>query len=194
MKLKQQREMFILILLMASFAPLQAGESGRIHTVTSLGFDPVSRYGSLVAGTGISLYQEVYIGMGKVIQAGVGLGTLFSREIPEEGSLSWQPVYGSVKFFIPQSEVPFYLKGCAGYAFVQGNNAFMTGKTDLRGGLYTVLGGGVDMPFYYGKTVRVSCIFDMGYTSYSGEVKQGERETGISYNTMNVAAGLGMRF
>ncbi|QEN09260.1 hypothetical protein EXM22_15205 [Oceanispirochaeta crateris] len=193
-KKSRRRGLLFLCLIFTTIAPLAADESIKVHMVTNMGFDPLSRYQNISSGTGFSLGQEAYISLGDKLQIGAGGQYLLPREISGEGRLGWQPIYLAMKLFFPQKDLPFYLKGSAGYTFIQGDSSFMAGKTDLEGGLYYLLGAGVDLPFFYTDSVRFSLVLDMAYASFSGSVKQNGSDESIQYTTMNMSAGIGMRF
>jgi len=193
-----KRIQFALILLFLLTGPAAvhagSGEFGTITSITALGFDTLGRYENTRTNPGLSLCQEFYFDIGKTLQGGAGFKYLPPREMAEGEQLSWQPVYGSIKLYIPTSDLPVYLKAAAGYTFVQGNDAFKVGISNLHGGFYYFLGGGLDLPFHYSRSVRISFVFDMGYSSYKAGAKQGTDEVSFSYLTLDVIGGIGLKF
>lgn len=165
-----------------------------LHSVSLFGFEPVSRYENVVTGSGISLAQEFYLSWGELIQLGGGFRYLFPRETEDDEQLSWIPVYATLKLFLPVESIPLYAKGSVGYSFVEGNNAAVLNKPDLKGGFYFMLGGGVDLPLYYTDSVRFSFVFDMGWSSFSGSYTSGSSERSLTFMTMDLLSGIGIRF
>ncbi len=186
---------FICILLFSSLFSLHAKEQSHMHSVSFFGFDPVTRYEHEVLNPGVSVGQEFYTSFNDTIYAGGGFRYLFTREVEDDGQISWQPVYAAVKLKVPGLQIPFFIKGAVGGSFFQANNSFKNGKDSLKGGLYYFAGAGTDLPFYYRDAVRFSFIFDMGYASYRGsfETSSGKTEN-FEYTTMDMLAGLGIRF
>lgn len=189
-----QKKLTLLIILLILSQGLFAESKVDIHSVSLFGFEPVSRYENVVTGTGISLAQEVYISWGELIHLGAGFRYLFPRETENEEQLSWIPVYAAAKLFLPVESIPLYAKGTIGYSFVNGNSAAVLNKPELKGGFYFNIGGGVDLPLYYTENLRFSFIFDMGWSSFSGSYTSGEYEQSLTFMTMDLLAGLGIRF
>ena len=183
-----------LILFSVSFS-LFAKEPTHMNSVTFFGFDPITRYENEVLNPGVSLGQELYASFNDTIYAGAGFRYLFTREVKDDGQLTWQPIYAAVKLKIPGIKLPFFVKGAVGGCFVQANNSFKDGKNNLSGGLYYFAGAGIDLPFYYTDTVRFSFVFDMGYASYNGSYEDytGKSEN-FEYTTLDMLAGLGISF
>ncbi len=195
--MKIRASLLALLLLTAALSAVEArsGDFGNVLSLTAAGYDPVGRFeNSTARSSGVSLCQEFFIDAGDSFQAGIGFKYLFPREYSDGESLSWQPLYGSIKAFIPATELPVYIKASAGYAFVRGNSSFDDKYTDTAGGFYYFLGGGVDLPFYYSRSVRFSFIFDMGYSSYGGRAERGSSEISLSYVTLDMTVGIGLKF
>lgn len=164
-----------------------------IHSVSLFGYEPVSRTDYKVTGSGISVAQELYFSWGSIFNIGAGGRYLFPVDTENEETLSFIPVYAALKIFLPVDSVPLYAKAAAGYNFVNGNDAANLNKDSLTGGLYYSLGGGVDLPFYYSDSIRFSFVFDMGWSSYKINYKDGGNEKDLGYMTMDMLMGLGIR-
>jgi len=194
--MKGQKISLLFLFILTGLVSVHARESdfGKISSITAFGFDPVTRFEGRVTAPGVSVSQEFYVRIVKNIQAGMGFKYLLPRETEKEKLLNWQSFYGSVKLFIPTSDLPFYVKAAAGYCFIQGNESFKNDYSNLGGGFYYFLGGGVDMPFYYSSSVRFSFIFDMGYSSYMADAKQGSADLTLHYLTLDMMTGIGLKF
>lgn len=191
--MKRKKITLLLLLIMIPLS-VSAQKGGRLHTVSLFGFEPVSRYNNVVTGSGISLAQELYISTGRLLQIGGGFRYLFPRTSEDDEQLTWMPLYGAVKLFLPVESVPLYARGALGYSFLSGNSAAEQNKTDLKGGMYFNLGAGVDLPLHYTDSVRFSFVFDMGWSSYSGSYTSGSSERSLTFMTMDMLAGMGIRF
>ena len=190
-----RKQLVLCLLIFSAVSALYAGEPTHLHSVTFLGFDPVTRYEKEVLNPGISLGQEFYASFNETIYAGAGFRYLFAREVDDDGQLTWEPVYAALKLRIPGMDLPFFIKGALGGCFVQTNHSYRSGKEKIRGGIYYFAGAGIDLPFFYTDTIRFSFVFDMGYASYNGsyETDSGKNKN-FEYTTLDMLAGLGIRF
>lgn len=192
--MKHRKLLTLPLMILLISTGLSADSRVNFHSISLFGFEPISRYENVVTGSGISLAQELYYGSGKLLQIGGGFRYLVPRETEGDEQLSWIPVYAAAKLFLPVESVPIYAKGTAGYCFADGNNAALLNKSDLKGGFYFSLGGGVDLPVYYADLVRFSFVFDMGWSSYSASYSRNGSESSLSYMTMDMLVGMGIRF
>ncbi|MDC7233000.1 MAG: hypothetical protein PQJ58_07195 [Spirochaetales bacterium] len=190
----KRKTLISLFLLLITAAGIHAESRFHIHSVSLMGVEPVGRYKMDVTKTGFSAAQELYFSTGGLLQFGGGFRYLFPRETRDSEQLTFIPVYTAVKLFLPVETVPLYAKGAVGYNFIEGNSQAVNNLGELKGGLYYSLGGGVDFPVYYTDSVRFSFIFDMGWSSYSGTARKESSESKLSYTTMDILAGLGIRF
>jgi len=189
------KKLFLLILIAAlPFCRLAASENWRFHTNTFLGLEPVSRLEQDMSGFGLSAGQEVFVALNPWLQAGAGYRYLFPREVEGGGRISWQPLYGAVRLMLPDQKIPLYLKAGVGYAFYDGNSAYLDSQKKLTGGLYYQLGGGAGLPFYYTENIRFSAVLEAAYSHFSGEEKTGSVTEKIDYSSFDLLLGLGLSF
>ncbi len=171
------------------------------HAVSLAGFEPYNRYGNYHTNVGASLAQELYISPNDLFSFGLGVRYMFPRSIDDfnEGNssgekLAFIPLYGALKINLPVENIPLYAKLAAGYNFVQGNPAFNDGKDDIKGGFYYSVGAGADVPFHYTEKTRLSFIFDMGWSSNTVSWATVDSKKTKYYMSLDLLAGLGVRF
>jgi len=188
---KKNITVLLLIIMMAQGLP--AVSRFNIHSIGLFGYEPVSRYENKVTGPGLSLAQEFYYSRGSLISFGAGCRYLFPVETVDNEELSFTAVYAALKVFFTDKTVPLYAKAAAGYNFIEGNEDVELSKNNLKGGFYYSLGGGIDLPLYYTDFLRFSLVLDMGWSSYSAGFESSGGNESLSYITLDMLAGLGIR-
>ncbi|MBN2040254.1 MAG: hypothetical protein JW864_09450 [Spirochaetes bacterium] len=124
--------------------------------------------------------------MGQGFGLGVGAIYQFARGIDESGlensEFQFIPLYGLIKFFIPTTYLaPFGILH-VGYNFFLGNDEFK-GDSDLEGGLYWGVGGGI--------MLSNGLQFELLYSVDNGKIinDDSDAEMDVKYTKITLSAG-----
>lgn len=179
---------FYLSFICISALPLfGATPDWRIHSISSLGIESTGRMtieneNSDHMKTGFSIKQEVLVSIAPPLDCGAGIRYLFQREDSKDREYNWIPVYATLRLKLPSAQIPFYLKGTAGFSILK----------EETGGLYYGLGIGTTIPIYYTKYFRYALDFGMDYSSCNG--KTGTDKKDVRYTSLDFSAGLAFSY
>ena len=133
---------------------------------------------------GLGLGAEAMVGVMSRMKVGVGLQYLINRgNVDDDRTFGFVPVYGLVTYDFNLRAFDPYLIGRIGYNFHKGNDDYTNkGDSDLKGGLYFDLGGGVSFKI---PSTPLHAFVELDYAYDGGQVDS----TDISYRRLEALVG-----